>query len=475
MKIFVNKVSRLLNAPMLILGLFVALCILMAIGQSARWDLLDQVSMADNFIRYGSLYPSANDSSPHGVSVYFPGVAFLMVMLGKIGADFFLVELALLLSCLIVFLFFYVQMKIAESILDSKIHWHDFLPFIIAFSLIITPHWLIYALEFKPDTIALLTGFLGLYLAGGLVKNVSLLRLVLGSFVFGISIVFKQQYIAFIFGIYAFCIVFPTRERLIFSCISFLTLLAFLILSFRNSNMWFWNVIVLSDDPFLGILEILKLNLSSFKVLVFACIIGGLLFSLSGVSSPLFDKDGFRKLVNTPWIWGAAAFCLASFFSAFKSGGNSGNTELGIFLMVPIFFGVVSSLPRIVFISLALGALFFSLPEAVNGLLKYSDAKELRAHVSNDLDFKSGQVLTGSDVYFASRNYPADVVYLNYWSVSLRDNTDVTRSLKSLLPDTSSDRLVVENWPENRVAILNDSRYQIFFENDLGIIAHAVK
>jgi len=108
-------------------------------------------------------------------------------------------------------------------------------------------------------------------------------------------------------------------------------------------------------------------------------------------------------------------------------------------------------------------------------LLKYSDAKELRAHVSNDLDFKSGQVLTGSDVYFASRNYPADVVYLNYWSVSLRDNTDVTRSLKSLLPDTSSDRLVVENWPENRVAILNDSRYQIFFENDLGIIAHAVK
>jgi len=475
MEILVNKVSRILNAPTLIIGLFVGLCILMSIGQSARWDLLEQVSMADNFIRHGILYPSANDSSPHGVSVYFPGVAFVMVMLGKIGVDFFLVELALLLSCFIVFLFFYVQMKIAESILDSKIYWHDFIPFIIGFSLIITPNWLIYALEFKPDTIGLLAGFFGLYLAGGLVKNVSLPRLVFGSFVFGISIVFKQQYIAFIIGIYAFCIVFPTRERLIFSCISFLTLLVFLIFLFRNSNMWFWNVIVLSDDPFLGILEIVKLNLKSFQVLGFACISGWLLLSLSGISSPLFSKDGFRKLVNTPWIWGAVVFCLASFLSAVKSGGNAGNTELGIFLMAPVFYGMVSRLPRIVFTSLALGALFFCLPKALYGLVKYADAIELRAHVSNDLDFKSGQVLTGSDVYFASRNYQADVVYLNYWSVSLRDNLDVTQTLKFLLPDISSDRLVVESWPENRAAILNDSRYQIVFENDLGIIAHAVK
>jgi hypothetical protein len=45
----------------------------------------------------------------------------------------------------------------------------------------------------------------------------------------------------------------------------------------------------------------------------------------------------------------------------------------------------------------------------------------------------------------------------------------------SLLPNISPDRLVVENLPLDKVAINNDSRYQIIFENKLGLVAKLIQ
>ena len=327
----IKKIIRYINSPGFIALAFVLVIIVMGLGRVARWDLLDQVSMADNFLNWGSLYPVFNDPTPHGVSVYFPGVSLILVVLMQVGFDFYLVEAAILISCSILLIFFYVQKKVAEQISGDKILWRQFVPFIVAFSLLVTPDYLKYAVEFKPDTIALVTSYLGLSVAGFLTKKVTLPRIIMGAFLFVGAIIFKQQYIAFIAGVLLYCCFFPSKSRFLFMLFSISFLAITLWLLFLNPNIWFWNVEVLADDGFLGILEVIKLQDDAFKRVIFAVIFCFSSVILAKKVFPIYNREYRDRILVTPWVWGVVFFIISAFLSALKIGGNAGTQSLECF------------------------------------------------------------------------------------------------------------------------------------------------
>jgi hypothetical protein len=456
--------------------LFMLLILAVGAGHISRWDLLQQVSMADNYYNGGNFYPAINDPTPHGVSPYFPGVALLVVLLREIGFDFYVVESLILIACLVVLGFFYVQMKISEQILGKRVFWYQFAPFMIAFSLIVVKDWLFYAIEFKADTISLLSGFVGLYIAGFLGGKVSLMRLILGALLFSGAVVFKQQYVALVLGVLTFCFMCPTRERISFALFTafFTSVIVFLLL--KNPNIWFWNVTVLSDDGVLSVMQFLRANHYTFKSLVFSLVSCSLFLKLSKGEFIKVSKEYLRRVYQLPWVWGATFFIGACLLSGLKGGGNSGNTQLAILMLAPFIYAVFSNLPSIIFTTLAYAALLVSFPFAVKESFEYREATNLRSFVSHDVLNKPSIVLTSPNVYFASRHYPFNHDSVDYWA--LKESAYQKGELlafSSLLTRVQADRLVLENRPANKAAINSDSRYKIIFENQLGFVAKLIQ
>ena len=463
------------------LAVFVLILVAGAFGQTARWDMLDQISMADNYLKAGSLYPSANSVEPTGVSVYFPGVAILAIALNKLGINFYVVESMLLIACLIVLLFLSFQRRLVKEISGTTCSWSEFIPFAISVSLILTPQWLSYAKEFKPDTVALLLGFSGLMLASFLRADARFLLIFLGALLCSGALLFKQQYISFIFGIFLFCVALPNRTRILFFLHLILFTSCILVYFYNNSDLWFWNVTVLSDDGFVSLRETLRDSKPTVVVLFFTILLGSALIKIKKNSNEVDAVDLPNMLrksaLSSPWIWVVIPSALAAFASALKAGGNSGNTQLGIILFLPLIFIAFFKLERWIIVSIAWFAIFTSLPILYAGPKAYIEADQLRTFLIKDLPTKPSLILTGSNVYFASRVYRNNSNIINYWTISLRDGSDVTTSLKNIMTITTPDRLIVENWPANRAAIMADIRYELVYENNLGLVAslHSLK
>jgi hypothetical protein len=471
LKIFNNLFNKI--TPIAIF--FMIILVAGGMGQVARWDLLDQISMADNYIKDGSLYPSDTSAEPFGVSVYFPGVALLAIGLSKIGIGFYLVEVMILIACAIVILFLSIQKVLVWEISRIEITWTDIIIFSIPFCLIIAPNWLFYATEFKPDTIAFLLGFLGLILTSFLKSHTNFHKILLGSLFCSGALLFKQQYIAFIVGLILFCLFNLNRTRILFLiCLCFF--ISCICLYFYNhANLWFWNVTVLSDDGFISFKTTIVDNYSTIIALLYFIFIGAALLTAK--------KDGFKYYISfnlqnlktglpsSPWLWVVIPSMLAGFAGALKVGGNSGNTQFGLIILLPLAIVLFSKVDRGIIFGIAWIALLNSLPTLYSGPLKYIEAVHLRAFIEKDLSNKPEFVLTGSDVYFASRLYQLNSKVMNYWTISLRAGSDVNVSLKDALLKVQPDRLVVENWPTNKAVILADSRYVLIYENKLGLIA----
>ena len=135
-----------------------------ALSEVDRWVLNEQIAMGDNFIKNGNFYPSMFEDIGSGVSPYFPGIAFLSVLFSKIGFDYFIVEIMLIFSSLIFILFVFFQKNIINNISNKNFKFDEILPFAIFFTLFLCPVYLFsYALAGKPDTIALLFGYTGVY------------------------------------------------------------------------------------------------------------------------------------------------------------------------------------------------------------------------------------------------------------------------------------------------------------------------
>lgn len=468
--------EMIFNDPRFLSIAFFLLLIFISIGKVARWDLADQISMADNYLRHGFLYPSLEAPDPFGVSLYFPGVAILAIFFEKLGIEFYIVEFMLIIAVASTILFLFLQAKLASELSVGRIKWVEFLPICIAFSLLVAPFWLSYAVEFKPDTIALSMGLLGMYASSFLVSNVRVYRILIGAFLCAIALIFKQQYVAFLMGISIFCLARPSRERIIFLLLltTFSSLIVFNL--YQSSNLWFWNVLIFANHGAVPWKEAVRDNLPTLKAFLFMMFCGASYVKLSKFSSEnscraIFSESEKAKIFSFPWIWVAIPSSVAAFASALKNGGNHSNTELGLILLMPIIILAFQKIHKSVIIKVAWIAFFFSLPMAYSGTSVYLDAVHLRSFLLSDVAQEPSIVLTDSTVYFASRVYRRESKMVNYWSVNARDTKDVAAGLSKAVSISRPDRIVAENCPSNKDFLNSDVRYRIIFENKLGLVA----
>jgi hypothetical protein len=475
MKIDFIKITSLIEktSPLLAM-LAVLILIASALGSVARWDLLDQIAMADSYLAGGAFYPSMDADMPHGVSVYFPGVALISAAVGSIIGDYYLVEIMLVIACIFVCLFIAIQPRIINCILDINCSFNDILPLAVIVSFTLCPDWLAYASEFKPDTIAVTLGLLGLMIAGFLRQHTNYVSTVLGAILCGVALIFKQQYIAFTIGLLGFCLFSLNRVRLVFALVLLFTVMGITYSLFNTVDPWFWCVTVLMDDGFIQIKQVITDNIHTFLTLLYMFIFYVVIYESKVKTSFIgFSKEieGAKVFFQNPWGWAILPLVLAAFAGALKNGGNSGNTQAGIILLIPIIYFMTIKFERWVILAFAWLAILSSIFTIYSGPKNYMEAYKLRNFVETSLVVKPSLVLTGSNVYFASRIYSKRAKLVNYWALSLRDNTDVTKSLPNILATISPDLIVVENWPFNRAAILKDTRYKLKFENTVGLVA----
>ena len=470
-------IKEILNKSVfyLIIAFFVVLFFI-ALDRFDRWDLLEQIAMADNFIKHGSLYPDLNNPTPNHVSVYFPGISLIALFLLSIGIDGLIVETLLICASVIVVGFLYIQLKLASHLYKMSIDWREFAPSTIVYCLFITPSWLIYAVEFKADTIALSIGFLGLIYAQFLDSRATNKQLVLGGVICALGLIFKQQHIAFVLGIGLFILFFPEKRRFVFLGSLSITSLLIVSIFYLNKNLWFWNVNVLSDDSISSFFEIIEQNLAAMFWL-FLLTTYFVYFTVQSKSKKILFHNYFsfvKKQIQIPWVWPVTFSILASIVSAAKVGGNAGNIELAFVLLLPVFYILTRHVDRSIFICLGWLGILIALPLTFKGVNNYGNASDMKMFVYEDSSNAVSSVVSGSNVYFASRHYSKDAEIFSHWSKAIQTNSTNFESLKDLISEVGPDRIIVENWSDNRSFINDNPHYELIFENSVGLIAKAV-
>lgn len=478
MKVLIDiKKISLISRPFLIIA-FILAVLSVSLGRVATWDLLEQIAMADNYVSNGLLHTEPESSFIHGHSVYFPGVAYLAIGFKRLGVDYFLVEVMLLMAVVITVLFLHLLSIYARSFSIANYTTDKFYPIIISYVTLGLPFYLRYALEFKPDTLALLLGYTGLNII--MSKNRNIWKLILASLVMSLGVVFKQQYMAFQLGLFFSALLINNRLfRLgvlitnVFSILIFFSLI-------QDSNIRFWTVEVLADDGLLTFRRILldgvKLVIPLLMLTVLAILAINDKQKLS-VKIPELSKVSLQKFKENPWFLVTCFVIVAAVLSAFKFGGNVGNTQLALAVLFPLVGLFVKRLSewRIILIAW-LSIIYFVEREIPYHVQKYGAAVDLKRQVENLKSDENQSVLTGSNVYYASRVLLSESVSIeNYWSKSLIENTKPYPNLKLVLENYNYDYLIVENTQSHLDYIRELPDYRIIYVNSLGIIAESTK
>ena len=347
---------------------------------------------------------------------------------------------------------------------------------LIVFIFLICPSYYTYALEGKPDTISFLLGYLGLfyYIKSNDKINYNFF---IGIILVGIPILFKQQYVSFLLGLFLFCIFNINKNRILFFFSSVIISISILFILYELETPWYWNVTSLADDGFLQIKEIIVNNIRTgyyFLVFIISLILILSKNSLMNITMKILNKNKLKLLLRNPWIYITTIAIIVSFLSSFKNGGNNGNVEFGLFLLFPLFFLISNIAPKYKMIALAWVVL---LPHCKDLSLfnNYLKASQMKSYVAQ-LDIDPGsKILTGSDSYFASRLLLKKGIEIdNYWKSATKKNSSVMEELSNSIKIKDYKILIVENWPQNLIQIESSNNYEIVFKNTTGIVAKKI-
>ena len=449
----------------------IAIIVFKSFGAIPRWDLLDQISIADRIVMNLPMYPDANGEWLWGVSVYFPGVALVAALLMEVLPQASIVFAMLIIAAAVTFCSIFIQKKIVYSMYGSY-EPRNFWPSMIVISLTVCYQWLTYASELKPDTLAYLIGSVCV-LANEKFRDKPSIAFILGVFTGG-ALIFKQQHIAFIIGYLSYCIFTRNggcKPFLIGILIGSAAVIGYL---FADESMFFWTIDVLADDGYLSIDDWLSAH-SKFALVSFLSVLG--LFSLHLSNKLRLDFPRFgvvaRGAISTPFPWIIiSSFCVA-FASSWKLGGNSGNTAYGVFLMSPIILIILERAGHRVLITISALVLLLHLPSVTQHANRLRDIVDFKVQVDSVLKNRCSGVVVGSDLYYAVREACLGHQYQNYWTHALRKNSDVLEGaqLRNFVSDKRNKFFVAEDFPVNKEIFLDQDDLELVFENKIGLIA----
>jgi hypothetical protein len=308
-----------------ILIFFLIVLINQSLGSVQRWDLNEQIGMADNLYFESTVYPTNNFSI---FSIYTPGVSFIAYSIRTLGIFQYLTEVLLILSSIILFLTILLFYKIIE--LHQKPNAY-FFEIQIIYTLLLCLGFVHYSTEFKPDTITFLICFFGLYVYQ---KNKNIRSMIFGSILIGTSILFKQQSVFFVIGL-IFYSLFNLKRK------DDLKIHFTLDIYFRYNNHFFisfesvfkYNYEIISDDGFQTIFNISKFLWDQFKgIILTICVMIPL------IKRKTINFDKFSNFMNNPYSFIIISIFLGSFLSFLKNGGNTGNIQVGLFYLSLLFW-----------------------------------------------------------------------------------------------------------------------------------------
>jgi hypothetical protein len=461
---------------------FILALISLSLSRVPRWDLLDHFAMADQFNSFGSLYPVNGSNVISGVSCYFPGVSALAVIASQIfprNADI----IALHLVASIVTIIFTLSLTKIAGDQPKWFYLNGETIYVQAALLLVLNEYISYSVEFKPDTLAFVLGFFGLMISGALTnQRVSSVRFFAGTIVAGTAVIFKQQHVFFICGmVLASCLKCGATFR-IFTLVTVLVCGLTLLLLLINDGVMYYNVSIFSDDGFLTMREWLSFNFVTIIKLI------SLLFVVL-IISKMFGGDHDRTRLSVEMeksqyrIWFSILACVAlgAMLSSVKRGGNAGNTQYALAVLIPVVFLVVKNLvvingkcKLIVEMLAVIIVVMQSAKFTVLSVIKYDDIFKIQEFVSSISCSSESTVLSGSDVYYASRMIGTKKPIANYWTMATIKNRDPASCLQDSLNSQKFDYLVVENWPLNLSVLDSNKNYKIIFTNKIGIVAQKV-
>lgn len=447
--------------------------IFISMGQINRWDLLEQVSMADNYIKNGYFYPNPDSNDLFGTSIYYPGVSFLSLIFIKIIPSSYLIEFLHVIAILSIFSLLYIQRHL--------IHLHfkrfsdlKFYIFTVFSFFLINNDWLVYASEFKPDTIAFCIGAIGMIIANVDKddKKIYYPKFIIGFLLTGLAICFKQQYFSLILGLLFFSIISKNYKLRVFAILSTMTCLISLVVISNIPFLWFWNITILQDDGLLAAITVIKNN-SNLIPKIFLYIV--LIYTLNNTT--LFKNLNLKyHFLHSPWLVIVISVLFFSFLSSIKIGGNAGNTEFGLVLLLPFTFFSIKKIVNIKFVYIFI--LFFSFftifnfNKKVEHYLKYRQAIDFAEKINLN---QNGKILTGSNVYGISRVFIKNANILNINTYSLLDNKPHSIKLETLMNNDSFDLIVIDNESNNLTLINSYANYEIIFKNSIVLIAKRIE
>lgn len=443
------KKSLLLNSfrvdKILFFILFITFLI-KSINGYLRWDLNEQIAMVDNFILDGDFYPT--DENPYStVSIYPMGVRLISLFFYNIGINESLINFMLFTAAVILFVTFNLLIK--HSYNGEKIN-QSIVPISISFTLICCSFFVFYSTEFKPDTISFLLCFLGLILY---FKNTKLI--ILSSILIGSSVLFKQQSIAFIIGLWIYTFIFfkhPIKYLSILSSIIYFLLFFYL---FSDNQIKTYSFDVISDDgikPLIAIFEDIYITLENLLIFV--------VFYLYAVESKINlneIKNLFFELYKNPFTYISMSILGVSFLGSIKNGGNYGNIEVGLFFFLPVLIVVFQKFKINYFKSVIICAICF-----------FMSASQLLQPIKSI--FETNKLIETINVYNKKNKIENILIDSNSYSI-VRD----LRIKGSLIDNFNTPKLLDENFELNKLnwecydlVITNKVSYDIIEESKLN-------
>lgn len=295
--------------------------------KGGRWDLYQNIAMADRFLNGQGLYYSAVEAS----SPYFPGVAFLSIFIGKFfypWRDYILLVIASLIGTA----FLYALVKLGERFSNNRS-----LSLIVTFTLVSTgfESYRSYMNEFKADSLVLLYAIFIVLIIDKIENDEWKVGIgpSIGLFVLAFFMdVTKQQslYINVALGIY---LVFTKRlilkEKIIVLGNLIIAGLLNLAVVFSIPGVEIQTIKNLSAMPYWSIKLIntqIRLNFKG-NIMYFVLLFLFVYF--------LIKKQVRLDTVARKWILIASVFGIGQIVGGWKIGGNVGNYEAGMISFLP--------------------------------------------------------------------------------------------------------------------------------------------
>ena len=295
--------------------------------KGGRWDLYQNIAMADRFLAGEGFYYSPIEAS----TPYFPGVAFLAVLIGKFfypWRDYILLVMASLIGTA----FLYALIKLGERFSKNRA-----ISMVVTFTLISMgfEHYRDYMNEFKADSLVLLYAVLIILIIDKIENDErnadtkTALILFVMAFLMDVT---KQQalYVDVALGIYLlFTKKLEIKEKIVILGSLVTAGLVDLAVIFRIPGVEIQTIQNLSDMPYWDVKNIIgQMGMDVMKNLIYFILL--LLFVCL-----LIRKRIQLEALAGKWMAIALAFGVGQIAGGCKKGGNAGNFEAGMVSFLP--------------------------------------------------------------------------------------------------------------------------------------------